>query len=381
MPAFHLGMLGTADEDRAVLNLGGIANLTLIPREGAVRGFDTGPANALMDAWCQRHTGRTFDADGAYAASGAVDEPAGRLAFGPVVRAAAAEEHRARTVPPGLGRGAHGRRRVRRRRCAGHPAGADRGDGGRCAAGAAAADPAPAGLWRRRAQPAADEAAGGAAAGVQVESSAVHGLDPEYVEAMGFAWLAQRTMDGLAGNLPSVTGAGPRILGRSTWREVAIPQSDRSAPRGRSSRAWLGATSANRSPALRAGPAGRRWRRRGVHFGIAEAGADLQFTAEQALLQQGGAGLFVGPAAGDRDTSDAFQQQRVQVPQHNVGHAHFPVRKAPPLGASGAMIPQTGRAGNQATGGGPRSAIRGHSHASSSRVGTTVTELRMKNVL
>lgn len=74
MPAFHLGMLGTADEDRAVLNLGGIANLTLIPREGAVRGFDTGPANALMDAWCQRHTGRTFDADGAYAASGAVDE-------------------------------------------------------------------------------------------------------------------------------------------------------------------------------------------------------------------------------------------------------------------------------------------------------------------
>ena len=51
MPAFHLGMLGAADEDRAVLNLGGIANLTLIPREGAVRGFDTGPANALMDAW------------------------------------------------------------------------------------------------------------------------------------------------------------------------------------------------------------------------------------------------------------------------------------------------------------------------------------------
>jgi hypothetical protein len=45
------------------------------------------------------------------------------------------------------------------------------------------------------------------------------------------------------------------------------------------------------------------------------------------------------------------------------------------------MIPQTGRAGNQATGGGPRSAIRGHSHASSSRVGTTVIELRMKNVL
>ncbi len=74
MPAFHLAMLGTAEEDRAILNLGGIANLTLIPRDGVPRGFDTGPANALMDAWCQRHRGAPFDADGAFAASGQVDE-------------------------------------------------------------------------------------------------------------------------------------------------------------------------------------------------------------------------------------------------------------------------------------------------------------------
>ena len=74
MPAFHLAMLGTAEEDRAILNLGGIANLTLIPRDGVPRGFDTGPANALMDAWCQRHRGVPFDADGAFAASGQVDE-------------------------------------------------------------------------------------------------------------------------------------------------------------------------------------------------------------------------------------------------------------------------------------------------------------------
>lgn len=215
MPAFHLAMLGTADEDRAVLNLGGIANLTLIPREGAARGFDTGPANALMDAWCQRHTGRTFDADGAYAASGAVDESllagwrsepwfdlpppksTGREQF----HLAWAEAHMAEgqyaaadvqatlleltvaTVADALlaqqpqtrrllvcGGGVHNRQ-----------------------------------LMKRLAARLPD---------VQVESSAVHGLDPEYVEAMGFAWLAQRRMDGLAGNLPSVTGAqGPRILG------------------------------------------------------------------------------------------------------------------------------------------------------------------------
>ena len=73
MPAFHAAMLHSPDEDRAVLNLGGIANFTLLPARGDVRGFDTGPANALMDAWCERHRGVPFDAGGAFAASGQVD--------------------------------------------------------------------------------------------------------------------------------------------------------------------------------------------------------------------------------------------------------------------------------------------------------------------
>src|SRR5690606_31236973 len=74
VPAFHAAVLHDPDEDRAVLNLGGIANFTLLPARGTVRGFDTGPANGLMDAWCLRHTGQAFDADGAFAASGRVDE-------------------------------------------------------------------------------------------------------------------------------------------------------------------------------------------------------------------------------------------------------------------------------------------------------------------
>ncbi|MDQ3495772.1 MAG: anhydro-N-acetylmuramic acid kinase, partial [Pseudomonadota bacterium] len=70
LPALHAALLHRAGEDRAVLNLGGIANLTLLPATGAVRGFDTGPANGLMDAWCLRHTGAAFDRDGALARSG-----------------------------------------------------------------------------------------------------------------------------------------------------------------------------------------------------------------------------------------------------------------------------------------------------------------------
>ncbi|HGM6730079.1 TPA: anhydro-N-acetylmuramic acid kinase [Stenotrophomonas maltophilia] len=215
MPAFHLGMLGTADDDRAVLNLGGIANLTLIPREGAVRGFDTGPANALMDAWCQRHTGRTFDADGAYAASGAVDDS--------LLAGWRSDPWFALPPPKSTGREQF------------HLAWAEAhmGEGEYAAADVQAtlleltvATVADA-LLAQQPQTRRLLVCGGGVRNrqlmkrlaarlpeVQVECSAMHGLDPEYVEAMGFAWLAQRTMDGLAGNLPSVTGAnGPRILG------------------------------------------------------------------------------------------------------------------------------------------------------------------------
>ncbi|WP_312647114.1 anhydro-N-acetylmuramic acid kinase [Stenotrophomonas sp.] len=215
MPAFHLGMLGAADEDRAVLNLGGIANLTLIPREGAVRGFDTGPANALMDAWCQRHTGRTFDADGAYAASGAVDE--GLLAGWrsepwfdlPPLKSTGREQFHLAWAEAHMGEGEYSAADVQATLLE--------------LTALTVADA----LLAQQPQTRRLLVCGGGVRnrqlmkrlaarlpGVQVESSAVHGLDPEYVEAMGFAWLAQRTMDGLAGNLPSVTGAkGPRILG------------------------------------------------------------------------------------------------------------------------------------------------------------------------
>ncbi|MGY5941490.1 anhydro-N-acetylmuramic acid kinase [Stenotrophomonas forensis] len=215
MPAFHLGMLGTADEDRAVLNLGGIANLTLIPREGAVRGFDTGPANALMDAWCQRHTGRTFDADGAYAASGAVDDS---LLAGwrsepwfdlPPPKSTGREQFHLAWAEAHMGEGEYAAADVQATLLE--------------LTVATVADA----LLAQQPQTRRLLVCGGGVRNrqlmkrlaarlpeVQVESSAMHGLDPEYVEAMGFAWLAQRTMDGLAGNLPSVTGAnGARILG------------------------------------------------------------------------------------------------------------------------------------------------------------------------
>ena len=73
VPAFHAAVLHDPGEDRAVLNMGGIANLSLLPAQGKVRGFDTGPGNGLMDAWHLRHRGGRFDRGGAFAAEGRVD--------------------------------------------------------------------------------------------------------------------------------------------------------------------------------------------------------------------------------------------------------------------------------------------------------------------
>ncbi|MBB4594101.1 anhydro-N-acetylmuramic acid kinase [Xanthomonas cannabis] len=215
MPAFHLAMLGAGDEDRAVLNLGGIGNLTLIPRDGTVLGFDTGPANALLDSWCQQHRGTAFDADGLFAASGHVDSV--------LLQALLSDPWFALAPPKSTGREQF------------HLAWVQEAMGGRALQAAdvqatllelTAATVAEA-LLRLQPQTRRVLVCGGGVRnpvlmarlaarlpGVVVESSARHGLDPDYLEAMGFAWLAAELLAGRPANLPSVTGAaGPRLLG------------------------------------------------------------------------------------------------------------------------------------------------------------------------
>ena len=215
MPAFHAAALRSLDEDRAVLNLGGIANLTLLPREGEVRGFDTGPANALLDAWYQRQTGGACDAGGAYAASGKVDQGLlDRLLGDPWF---------ALPPPKSTGREQFQLAWVQSRL---EGAGCRPQDLQAILLELSAATIANA---LRAAQPATRRllACGGGVhnplllerirarlPGTQVESTADHGLDPDFVEAIGFAWLARETLAGRPGNLPSVSGArGPRVLG------------------------------------------------------------------------------------------------------------------------------------------------------------------------
>jgi anhydro-N-acetylmuramic acid kinase len=72
VPAFHQALFQHPTINRIILNLGGIANISVLPagNPAQVYGYDTGPANVLMDAWCKRHTGQHYDQDGAWAANG-----------------------------------------------------------------------------------------------------------------------------------------------------------------------------------------------------------------------------------------------------------------------------------------------------------------------
>jgi anhydro-N-acetylmuramic acid kinase len=214
MPAFHAAMLSSPDEDRAVLNLGGIGNFTLLPRDGVVRGFDTGPANALLDAWCERHTGRAFDANGEFAASGRIDEA--------LLARLISEPWFALPPPKSTGREQFHLSWVETK-LSGDEAPADVQATLLELSAATVADALRATQTTTRRvlvcgggvhNPALMARIAAHLPGVLVESTAMHGLDPDFVEAMGFAWLARETLAGRPGNLPSVSGArGPRVLG------------------------------------------------------------------------------------------------------------------------------------------------------------------------
>jgi anhydro-N-acetylmuramic acid kinase len=211
VPAFHHALLADAAEPRCVVNIGGIANITVLPDADAtrVRGFDTGPGNGLMDEWMQARRKRAYDRNGAWAASGAVDAK--------LLRALLGDPWFRRKPPKSTGRDQFNLAWVQRRfRTLSWlpPASVQRtlaeltartiADAiGRHAAGARRVLVCGGGVENRVVMQRLRELL----ASCPVESTAASGLDPRHVEAAAFAWLAMRTLNGLPGNLPAVTGA------------------------------------------------------------------------------------------------------------------------------------------------------------------------------
>lgn len=215
-PAFHAAAFARAGEHRAILNIGGIANASLLDGKGGVLGFDTGPGNTLLDHWIERHLGTSFDRDGQWAAEGTVDtallqglldheylsqqgpRSTGKEMFNLAwlddclatlpqppdaqrVQATLAE-FTAESIARGIRQAAPGRVDAVYV----------------CGGGARNTD-----LMRRLYQKLAP---------ATLDTTAALGMDPEWVEAAAFAWLAWRSMAGLSGNIPAVTGASEEVI-------------------------------------------------------------------------------------------------------------------------------------------------------------------------
>ncbi len=208
VPAFHQALLMDSSERRMVLNIGGIANLSLLIPGQPVRGFDTGPGNMLIDAWIWRHQGVSYDHNGTWAASGQV-VPA-------LLEQMLNDPWFALPPPKSTGREYFNPDWIERQLQA-FPAlapedvqatlseltaltiaqqiqlsnGCDRllvcGGGGRN----------PLLMGRLAAH----------LPGTEVTTTDAAGVSGDDMEALAFAWLAFRTLSGLPGNLPAVTGA------------------------------------------------------------------------------------------------------------------------------------------------------------------------------
>jgi anhydro-N-acetylmuramic acid kinase len=215
-PFFHQGVFGRPGESVGVLNIGGIANLTLLRADGSILGFDCGPGNCLMDAWCAQHTGQAYDTEGSWAATGSP--------LPPLLEVFLAEPFFRKAPPKSTGRDLFNPAWLQQHLQAfGDVAPADvqaslaELTARACSADVVRHEP---GLRRlivcgggvlnshlmRRLQASLPD--------VQVSSSADWGLPPLQVEAMAFAWLARRAVRREKLQLQSITGAeGARVLG------------------------------------------------------------------------------------------------------------------------------------------------------------------------
>lgn len=213
VPAFHAAIFHDHRIDRCILNLGGIANITILPADASrtIHGFDTGPGNVLMNAWIAQHRNREFDENGAWAASGTCDE---RL-----LSALLSDPYFTLPPPKSTGRehfnlpwlmsklGGHDYRPqdVQATLCELTVRSISRAIGEYAPAtqellvcGGGAYNAHLMEVLSRRLAP------------IPVKSTEALGVPPKQVEAMAFAWLAKQTLAMKPGNLPAVTGA--RVL-------------------------------------------------------------------------------------------------------------------------------------------------------------------------
>lgn len=213
VPAFHAYALYSTTEHRAVLNIGGIANLTLLSHGAEISGFDTGPGNTLMDAWAQQHFQQSCDQGGALAANGTADR---------MMLAHMLEDPYFQLPPPkSTGREYFNPQWLQKFLPSSHIDALD------VLATLTHLTAHSIAVAIRRFAPQTQRilvCGGGVHNGYlmkllaellapcRIGSTREEGLDPDFVEATAFAWLAKQTLERKPGNLPSVTGANKAVI-------------------------------------------------------------------------------------------------------------------------------------------------------------------------
>lgn len=215
-PGFHRAMFHSGEESRVVVNIGGIANITVLPKpwESRVYGFDAGPGNTFLDLWIRRERGLPFDEDGAWAASGKVSAD--------LLAALLDDAYFAAPPPKSTGQEYFSANWLETKLAGFALPSADV----QATLGHLTARSLADAIRRHAPDTRRVFVCGGGArngwlmaelAGMldcPVQTTAALGMEPDWVEAVAFAWLARQTLHGQAGNLPEVTGAAhPVVLG------------------------------------------------------------------------------------------------------------------------------------------------------------------------
>ena len=238
VPAFHQALFATSDSTRVLLNLGGIANITVLPananlinanpandalvNNSPVIGYDTGPANLLLDAWTALHTDKDYDAGGAWAQSGQVVEP--------LLNQLIEHPFFARTYPKSTGREDFNLAWLQSElqkfdQASAHIRYSSADVQATLTELTAMSASMQINMFIKANENSSVYVCGGGALNdylmtrlqahlphCKVETTASLGLNPAWVEAVAFAWLARQTLMGETGNLPAVTGASKGVV-------------------------------------------------------------------------------------------------------------------------------------------------------------------------
>jgi anhydro-N-acetylmuramic acid kinase len=213
VPAFHRAIFQTPEQHRVIVNIGGMANLTWLPKLGLTLGFDTGPGNALMDEWTLLHTGKRYDESGAWAATGKINQE--------LLNRLLQHSFFALAAPKSTGREAFNRQWLDQA-LAGINIPANDVQATLLELTAITISDA---ITALSTESKAVFVCGGGAYNShlmrrlqalltrdKLDTTATLGVNPQWVEAMAFAWLAQQTMSRQPVNLKEVTGANREVI-------------------------------------------------------------------------------------------------------------------------------------------------------------------------